>query len=600
MKKRVADIVIETLVELGVSDCFAVVGGGAMHLDNALALNQNMSKYFCHHEQACAMAADSYARLSGNPAMVCVTSGPGATNAITGVMGAWQDSIPMVVISGQVRYAVSVPQCGLPLRYRGTQEFEVIPAVKNMTKYAKMLLEPLSVKKEICEAYKMAMGGRRGPVWLDIPLDIQSAVIEEDDIEPFECHFQDLSPSDEDMEYVIDALRKAKRPCILAGSGIISGGARDLFDCFVESASIPVVGGAWVSDIFHNEHPFFFGLSGNIGPRTGNFILQNADVILSLGNSLGFRQTGFEQAAFAPQARIIMIDADRNEPKKPGLHIDKAVCSDVKQFFTSWINRSESIEIDEAWLGYCRHLKLRFDPFEAAEHLDPNERVCSYRFWKVFDDVAPRDVVLALGNNTACSAKLQVGKSEKEQRVITNYTCGSMGFDIPASVGAAVAGDQPVVCVTGDGSIMMNLQELQTIVQYELPVKVIVFSNDGYNAIRQTSQNFFNGVCIGCTADTGVSFPSFRRVAEAFGFDYLHCGTNGELGERLVSFFRFSGPVLLEIDQRLDDPVSPKVKSRLNEDGSFSTPALEDMHPFISKEEHDSLMLWKGAPCPTS
>ena len=592
MKKRVADFIMDTLVEYGITDCFAVVGGGAMHLDNALLVCEEMHKYFNHHEQACAMAAEAYARYSGRMAAVCVTSGPGATNTLTGVMGAWQDSLPMIVLSGQVRYEISVPKSGLQLRYRGIQEFEIIPTVKNMTKYAVMLTDPLAVKRELVKAIHIAMEGRRGPVWLDVPQDIQNAGVEESELYEVEEWKGSVPAVNREMlAEVIDILRKAKRPCILAGSGIISSGNRQEFEKLVDKLGVPVIGGSWVADNLYTEHPLYYGNSGNVGPRTGNFILQNADVILTLGNSLGFRQTGFNQEGFAPDARIIMVDVDAEEGKKPGLNIYKFVHGGLKDVIGALLETDCTVEVPKAWRDYCDMLKRRFTPFEAVDNIDMNDRVCSYYFWKVFQEYEEQDSILALGNNTANTAKLQIGVKYAQQRTLTNYTCGSMGYDVPAAIGAAVASVRKVYCVTGDGSIMMNLQELQTIVQYDLPISIVVFANDGYGAIRQTSKNFFDGAYIGCTPDTGVSFPDFAKVAETFGFVYRKCSSNEQVEEAVKWLVDSSKRVLLEIAQRFDDPVTPKVMSRLDENGKMLTPALQDMYPFLPEEEYKELMI---------
>ena len=334
MKKRVADIIMEILVEKGITDCFAVVGGGAMHLDNALALNDNIHKYFNHHEQACAMAAEAYARLSGKMAAVCVTSGPGATNTLTGVTGCWQDSLPMLILSGQIRYEISVEKCGLPLRYRGMQEFDIIHSVQNMTKYALMIKEPLSIRRELVKAIDIAMNGRRGPVWLDIPLDIQSAQIEEDDMYEEEEKMEVISATDEDIKFIIEKLREAKRPCILAGNGIANSHTIDEFRKTADLLGVPVIAACIAADAMYMDYDNYYGLSGSIGPRTGNFIVQNADVILSLGCSLGFKMTGYEQQKFAPNAYIISVEIDENEMKKPGVRVDKLVHSELSAFFT--------------------------------------------------------------------------------------------------------------------------------------------------------------------------------------------------------------------------------------------------------------------------
>lgn len=592
MKKRVADIIMDTLIEYGICDCFAVVGGGAMHLDNALLVCEKMNKYFNHHEQACAMAAEAYARYSGKMAAVCVTSGPGATNTLTGVMGAWQDSLPMIVLSGQVRYEISVPKSGLPLRYRGIQEYEIVPAVKHMTKYAVMITDPLEIKRELIKAIQIAMDGRRGPVWLDIPQDIQNAIVDEEELYEVDDVVTQLPQlSCEEVERVLEMLQGAKRPCILAGSGIWSSHSREAFETFVNKMEVPVIGGAWVADNFYMEHPLYFGPSGNIGPRTGNFILQNADVILTLGNSLGFRQTGFNQEGFAPNAHIYMVDADANEAKKPGIKVEGLLHADLNYFFEIAEQCKIEIKPHEEWVGYCNGLKEKFTPFEAVENgVNMEERVCSYYFWKIFQKYEKEDCILALGNNTANTAKLQIGVQKREQRVITNYTCGSMGYDVPAAVGAAVASGKKVYCVTGDGSVMMNLQELQTIVQYQLPVSIVIFSNEGYGAIRQTSKNFFHGQYIGCTPDTGVSFPDFKKIAETFGFEYICCHNNGEVEQCLRGMMENDKRVLLEVMQAFDDPVTPKVMSRLDGNGKMLTPALQDMYPFIDEEEMKKLM----------
>lgn len=595
MKRRVADIIMDVLINNGISDCFAVVGGGAMHLDNALAKNDRITKYFNHHEQASAMAAEAYARISGKMAAVCVTSGPGATNTLTGVMGAWQDSLPMLVLSGQVRYDISVAKSGLPLRYRGIQEFEIVNSVKNMTKYAKMIIDPMTVKYEVEKAIAIAMSGRRGPVWLDIPLDVQSAVVEENEMVGYSS--EDIAvprTQKKDIEFVYKKLKNAKRPCILAGNGIVNSGNLVEFRRYVELLQIPVVSACIAADVMYADSSFSYGMSGSIGPRTGNYIIQNADLIISIGCSLGFKMTGFAQDKFAPNAYIISVDVDENEMKKPGIDVDYFIHSDIKSFLEVAERYFEKVHVDIMWIDYCDRLKEIFSPYESIREnsVKPNDRVCAYYFWREYENYAAEDNISVLGNNTASSAKLQIGIQKRNQRIVANNNCGSMGADLPEAIGAAVASKKEVVCLTGDGSIMMNLQELQTIHHYKLPIKVVVFSNNGYNAIRQTSKNFFDGLLIGCTPETGVSFPMFEKIAEAFEYKYILCKNNGEVSEKLKELFETEGNVLLEIHQRFDDPITPKLMSKMNEDGKFDTPSLEDMAPFISKEEHDKLMLW--------
>lgn len=591
MKKRVADIIIETLADLGITDCFLVVGGGAMHLDNALALNKKINKYCNHHEQACTMAAEAYARLSGRMAMACVTSGPGATNAITGVMGAWQDSIPMIVVSGQVRYEISSMNTELDLRYRGIQEFDIVTSVKNMTKYAVMITDPLSCRTEIRKAVKIAMNGRRGPVWIDVPLDIQSAQVEEDDLYEDDFELQDIEIEELKLKYIFDTLSKAKRPCILAGTGIVSANVQDEFEIFVDKMGVPVIAGGWCTDLLYTSHPLYYGLSGDIAPRTGNFILQNADTILVLGNSLSFRQTGYAQEKFAPNAKILWVDIDENESLKPGMRFDAFLCADLLLFFKACENINIKLDVSKDWINYCDMLKTRFSAYEALEEINKDARVNSYFFWKRYEEKVTENQIIAMGNSRANAVKIQVGVKYKGQRAITNYLCGSMGYDLPASIGCAVASSKEVLCITGDGSIMMNIQELQTITHNKLPIKVVVFANEGYEAIRQTNKNFFNGVYMGCTKESGISFPDFKKLSEAFGFKYQVCNCNAEVDEKIDWLLNNNGNLFLEIKQQIDNPISPKVMSRMKEDGTFETPALHDMAPFLTNKELEELMI---------
>ena len=585
MKRRVADIIMESLVEHGITDCFAVVGGGAMFLDNALALNDNITKYFNHHEQACAMAAEAYARTCGKMAAVCVTSGPGATNTLTGVMGAYVDSLPLIVLSGQVRYAISVPQSGLPLRYRGIQEYEIIKSVKSMTKYALMLTDPLSVKREIHNAIQIAMEGRRGPVWLDVPQDIQSAEVEEDDLYPVEEYTVEREPVD--YAKLIKTLENAKRPCIVTGSAIRTADLHAEFMEFADRMQIPVVGGGAANDVMDRNHPLFSGMTGT---RSGNFILQNADVILTLGNSMGFKQTGFNQEGFAPNATIIMVDADKNESLKPGLRIAQFVHRDLRDFFREMAALSVNVQVRKKWADYCAMLKERFYEFEALQDLDMNSRVNFYQFWEVLDKYAKPGTIFALGNNSGNTPALMRNVTNGH-RLLTNFNCGSMGYDIPCAVGASVAAKTDVICSTGDGSFMMNMQELQTIRHYNLPVKIAVLCNDGYGTIRQTCKNFFGGKELGCTKESGISFPDFKLLAEAFGFKYMHCSTHAELEDSIKEFVNAEGHVFMTVDQLLDNPIIPRVMSRLDENGKMQTPAMHDMAPFLDKEDVENLMI---------
>lgn len=582
MKKTVSEILFETLNELGVTDCFCVVGGGAMHLNHALGKNKGIATHFNHHEQACAMAAEAYARYKGEPAIVCVTSGPGATNAITGVMGAWVDSLPMIVISGNVRSNVSIASTGLPVRYRGIQEFDIINSVQNMTKYAVELLDPKQAKAEVAKAYDIAMAGRRGPVWIDVPLDVQNALVDTDELaEPMER----ITGSDAaaiDLACVTDMLKVAEKPCILFGSGISTAHLHDQLSEFVSRVRVPVVGGAWLGDVLGLDHELYFGSSGNVGPRVGNFILESADAILVLGNSLSYKQTGYNLEKFAPHAKIIMVDVDDNEAAKLGKKVDWFIQADLRDFFLAAKTLQQAAP--DAWMEHCCALRERFSPYEGAVGVDPKDRVNKYYFWKLFNEFAPEDTVLVLGNSQVGLAINQIGKAKDKQRMIANYICGSMGYDLPAAIGTCYAAHLPVVCATGDGSIMMNLQELETIVHNSLPVKVVLFENGGYGGIRQSQSNYFGDFSFGSGSDSGVGFPNFKDIAQAFGLEYAQCSSNEEVQESLQWLFSQEGPVFLEVQETYDDPVIPKLVSKIDENGNFTDPLLCDLDPFVDDE----------------
>lgn len=581
---------MDTLVELGITDCFAVVGGGAMYLDNALLHCAKIQKYFNHHEQACAMAAEGYARMSGNIPLVCCTSGPGSTNTLTGVAGAWVDSVPMLIISGQMRYDVTVKASGLPLRYRGSQEFNIVDTVKTMTKYSKQVINPLDIKMEVEKAYHIAMSGRRGPVWLDIPLNVQMAEVEIDELASYKPYDMSTSIKESEAKLLVERINESKRPLIIVGQSIINTGLMEKFNTFAERLGVPVVSTFCAGEVMDRNNPLFFGVGGSAGTRTANFIIQNADFILTLGTSLGFDTTGYDQKAFAPNAYITMVDIDVFEEQKPGLHVDWFIHSDLKCFLDIMFNIDNSVNISDKWKNYCNYLKNSFDPYEGAKSIDRFEPVNEYYFWQEFDKFAEKDAVIVTGNSSCISGVLKAGKSKKQQRVFTNKHCGSMGYDLPATIGAAVAAKRTVYCVTGDGSIMMNLQELQTIRHYNLPVKLVVFSNNGYNAIRQTSKNYFNGEFIGCTPETGVSFPDFKKVADTFGLSFMECKTNADIDKSVQWLINSDDRVLLLIDEILDDPVVPRLMSRVDENGQFQTPALQDMYPFLPEKEVQSLM----------
>lgn len=587
MKKRVADIVVETLIELKIEECFCVVGGGAMHLNNAFEINEDMCITFCHHEQACAFAAEGYAKYSGKMAVVSVTSGPGCINTLNGVYSAWVDSTPMIVIAGHPRQDTTIEACGLNLRSRGVQEYDVIPTVKGMTKYAITIKDPYEIKKEIIKACTIAMTGRKGPVWISIPLDIQAAMVETKKLSTYveaRTYVEKI-----DLTCVIKKLQKAKRPCILTGAGLRYGNAMNEFLEFLKKIQIPIVGGALLADILPENFPLFFGSSGNVGLRAGNYILQNADLILVLGNSLSTRQTGFNVAGFAPNAYFIMIDVEKDEAYKPGLHIDMPICMEISDFLIKINNKLDNVIIAEKdWINYCNKIYDFFDNYDDAI-CQKEDRIPAKYFCKRIREYLPSNAIVALGNSNGIVGLLQYGIKKMGQRVLTNYNAGSMGYDLPEAIGAAVASKRTVYCLTGDGSIMMNLQELETIIYNKLPIKIIIFSNKAYGAIRQTCKNFFNGVYTGCDVHTGIDFPDFEKVSKAFGYKYIHCKNCYEVDKKIKQFLEDEDRIIMEVDQRLDDPVLPKLMSKVKDDGTFEEPNFIDMFPYVTEEELEQI-----------
>ena len=594
MKKRVADIVVETLLENGIDYCFAVVGGGAMHIDNALAVHSDMKKFFCHHEQACSMAAEGFAKAYGKMAMVSVTSGPGAINALNGVQGAFVDSTPMIVIAGHPRWETTVNSTGLQLRFRGVQEYDIVPTLFNMTKYAKTVIDPLSIKREVQKAIDIAISGRRGPTWLSIPLNVQGTVVDDKDLYPCEQVVDSYTYNQKDIDEINKLIEQSERPVILAGSGIRTGCEVERFREWVENRNIPIVSGALLPDIMYEGEKNYYGTSGNVGERRGNFILQNADLIVAIANSLSAKQTGFNLGLFAPHAKIVMVDAGEDEGKKPGLNVDKYLNMDVKFFFDCIADKLSQWKVNKEWIDYCDLLNEKLGDIDEPRHESGNSRVPNQLFWGSFWKVLPENGIIALGNSSGLVGCLQKSIKKPEQRVIVNYNAGSMGDDLPEAIGIAVKDKKEVICVTGDGSIMMNLQELQTIKQYDLNIKIIILSNDGYGAIRQTNKNYFDGMYIGCDSKSGISMPDFEKVADAFGFPFRRCHKVSEIDGSIKWLFEKSGSVLLEVCQKLDDPILPKVLSRLNDKGEFFTPGLHEMFPVISDELMGELLLKKG------
>ena len=598
MRIRLSDYVAQYLVDHGIRDCFMVVGGGAMHLNDALGHMEGLSCMYQHHEQACAIAAESYARLENRPALLCVTTGPGGTNAITGVLGAWLDSIPMFVLSGQVRYDTTARYAmqftdGLPLRAVGDQEYDIVSSVSPMCKYAVMIEDPKTIRYHLERAFHLMTQGRPGPVWLDIPVNFQGMQIETDELTGYDpAEDASLAPpsvAEADLEKALEMLQEAERPVIYAGGGIRLAGCTELFHRVVNRMGIPVVT-YWNSiDLMETDDPLYCGRGGNMGDRAGNFAVQNSDLVLAVGTRISIRQTGYKFASWARAARVIMVDADRAELKKPTIHVDLPIWADAADFLSRLEARLPSGPFaSDAWRGQCRKWKERYPVVTEEQKAFDGGYANVYAAMDILSSALPEGSLTAVSNGACCVAGHQTWKIRHGSRFIINNAVASMGYGLPAAIGLCVAaGRKDVICMEGDGSIMMNLQELQTIVTNRLPVKVFLINNQGYHSIRITQTNLFSHhTKVGIGPESGdLSFPDYAKIADAFGYPYRRACSNREVQECIDWALKTEGFTFCEIMTDTKQVWEPKSSARRLEDGSLVSPPLEDLAPFLPREE---------------
>jgi len=589
---RLADFVVEFLARHQLGHVFMVTGGAAMHLNDATGRNPKIKYVCCHHEQACAMAAEGYFRVTGKLAVVQVTAGPGGINALNGVFGAWTDSIPMLIISGQSKRETLVSSTRLPLRQLGDQEVDIVRMVKGITKYVFQILDPASIRYHLEKALYLATHGRPGPVWLDIPIDVQGAQIDPETLQGFDLSEMEESPvfSDatrEQVRFILDRMKKAKRPVIYAGSGVRLSGQEALFLKLAGRLGLPVVA-AWNSnDLLPNDHPTYVGRPGTLGDRAGNFAVQNSDFLLILGCRLNIRLISYNWKSFAPHAYKVMVDVDEAEMQKPTLSIDLPIHADLKDFLPAMDKQTRDwIPRHAAWLAWCRERVKRY-PVVLPEYWKLKEKVNPYCFMERLSESLCDGEVVVCGDGTACVTAFQAIQIRPGMRLFHNSGCASMGYDVPAAIGAAVA--QPknkrIICLAGDGSLMMNLQELQTVSGLKLPIKIFILNNTGYHSIRQTQRNFFPDNIVGCGEESGLSFPDFEKVGAAFNLPFRRIGNHGQLGDAICWTLTTPGPVLCEVMLDLVQGFAPKLSSRKLEDGRMETAPLEDMAPFLSRAE---------------
>ena len=601
MKQRLADYVADFLVARGVTDVFSVVGGGAMHLNDALGHNKNLKVTYNHHEQACAISAEAYARLDNRIAAVCVTTGPGGTNALTGVVGGWLDSIPMFIISGQVRYDTTaryaLQYTETPLRAMGDQEYDIVKSVTPMTKYAVMIEDPKTIRYHLEKAWHLATTGRPGPVWIDIPVNFQGGYIETDELEGYDSAEDDAklppSVSDETIKTVIEKIKNAKRPVFHAGYGIRLSGGYEAFRSVAEKLNIPIVTYWNAVDLIEDDNPLYCGRAGNMGDRPGNWAIQNADLILAVGTRISIRQVGYNWKTWAREAEVIMVDIDQAELKKPTLHVEMPIWADAKDFLTKLdfaINKP--VFCGEEWLKTCRRWKAEYPVVQPRQWEENGKTANVYAFIDYLSSQLPENSLTAVSNGACCVVGNQTYHIQKGSRMANNSAIASMGYGLPAAIGTCISGGRrSTICLEGDGSIMMNLQELQTIITNNLPIKIFLINNNGYHSIRITQTNLFNKNYVGIGEDSGdLSFPEFKKIAEAFGYRYFSAHSNEEMKEVVDKVLKLDGFVFTEIFTDTNQVWEPKSSTKRLPDGTLVSPPLEDLAPFLPREELEKQM----------
>lgn len=595
MKIKVAKYISTFLVNHGITDTFMVTGGGAMHLDDAIGHQEGMHCTFNHHEQACAIAAEAYTRMTRKLAAVCVTSGPGGTNAITGVIGGWLDSIPMFVISGQVKRETTIAACPeLGLRQLGDQEFNIIGSVSNMTKYAAVITQPEMVAYHLEKAFFLCKKGRGGPVWLDVPLDVQGAVVDTDNLVHFnakaEIPWETPEVKQGTIDFIVEKIHKASAPLVLAGTGINAGDADNELLSFLKKYKIPVVTAWNANDTVAFDNPCFVGMPGTVGTRSGNFAVQNCDLLISLGCRLNIRMIGYNHFDFAKNAYKVLVDVDGQELVKPTVQGDLLVHADVKGFLQK-MNATDFVptKAHEVWLKWCRDLLLKYPATLPAYH-HHSGKINPYVFLdKVFNHLNNSDRIIC-GNGAACVMTFQASKIKQGQRMFTNSGCAAMGYGFPASIGVAVSDNSKrTICIDGDGSFMMNLQELATVSYNKLNIKIIILNNDGYLSIRQTQTNLFKPPFIGIDENSGIGFPDYSLLAKAFGLQYFRIETEDLADQTIEAFLQSYGPCICEAVVDPNQNFEPKSSSKVLPDGRIVSPSLDDMKPFLERDEFDKI-----------
>jgi acetolactate synthase-1/2/3 large subunit len=574
---RVSDYIVKALEVAGINTSFAVTGGFAMHLNDSFGKSKIFSNYYHHHEQACGYAALGYSRMKNIPSVVSTTAGVGATNAISPCLDAYQDSVPILFISGQVKSFDTIRAINATtthkLRNYAFSDCDIISMVSSITKYSHEITSVDEVKEVVRTAIMNLTTGRLGPVWLSVPLDIQGSLIED----TLECPVPIPTPTLINLEEVYGYLIRSERPVILAGNGISLGNCRDKLLKFVEKTRIPVTTSSLGADLIEAASPYFVGRAGLYADRPGNFAIQNSDLLLVLGCRLSQGIVGYNPKTFARSAKIIYVDIDPNELKKEAVSYALAINTDLNTFFDSFLFSPPNYQ---SWVEKCTHWKQKWSyelPPHSGTTINPYHAVN-----RLFEKLPENKIVLTAAG-TISIIVTQLLNIKKNDRFLV---CGQydMGPDLPMSIGAHISDpSKHVILITGDGTLQFNIQELQTIVHHKFPIKTVVFNNSGYGAIEITQKTYFNNQ-FGVNASSGLSFPDTEKVAGAYGIKYMSARTMGDLDQAITDFVREEGSVIFEVFCCLQGRY-PKVSAVKNADGTFASRPVEDMEPFLPRDE---------------
>jgi acetolactate synthase-1/2/3 large subunit len=587
MQKKVSDIVSEFISSQGVKDVFLISGGCDVQLIDSIAKNDKL-KYVCnHHEQGCAIAAECYSRVSKNLGVCVVTVGPGVTNMMTGIAGAWLDSIPVLYISGQVKRDNMKEGS---LRQLGIQEMDAVGLVQTITKYAAVVSDPSDIKYHLEKAVFLAKSGRPGPVLLDIPSDVQSAMVDEEKLRSYTPEKSDLTVDNAlnvQVDEVIAMIKNAKRPLFFVGHGIRLAKGEEVLMKIVEQMNIPVVTAMSAHDLIPTAHDLCIGRPGVFGDRAGNFAVQNCDLLISVGARHHLWNIGYNYNEFAAGAKKVQVDVDDPELHKKTVHPDIAIHADAKDFLTALFDRSKGLvwKDEKGWDERCASWKKKY-PVVLPEYKDEKGFVNSYYFTDVLASLLREGEVIVTGVGTSFTATLQCFKIKKDQRLISNVGCAAMGYDLPAAIGACFAHHKErTILIVGDGGFMMNIQELQTVKHHNLPIKIFLLNNQGYLAIRNTQNAFFGGKLEASDASSGVSLPDFEKISSAFGIPYCKIADHSNIEEKVSKVLESDGPMLCEIFMSPTQPLIPKMYSMKKEDGTMDSKPMAEMYPFLDKDE---------------